>query len=688
MNQQGGMMRFIGNDELDKMAKLEAEARQQIPVVQELAGYIRKCYDAADDNHEELRRRMLKCLRQRMGEYDPDVLAKLEAQGGVQVFMQLTETKCRAAEAWLRDILLSANDLPWDIAATPVADLAPAEMEQVGYLIQQQLAQLLPVFGPEAQNPMQMAEIQELVVRKIKSRRQAEADEKIGGMREVMRDQIKEGCLASALDDYISDLVTYPFAVLKGPVVQMKPALAWAPGMNGEMEAQVGDKLTMRFERVSPFDFFFETGIEDVRDGYVIQRHTLTRADVAAMKGQPGYDDGAVSLVLEEYEYGMLDSWLDSDYQQWERERLEGKRALFMVKEPSRTFKALEFWGSVSGRMLQDWGIEEEVDPDQEYEVSAWLIGRHVVRAVLNADPLAEKPYHVNTYARVPGSLVGKSLPELMADVQSMCNAAARAVVNNMLVASGPQVEVSTDRLPPGEELTEIYPWKIWQTLSDPSGTTAPAVRFNQPNMNAESLMVVYEKFTRMADEQSGIPSYTYGDTDIQGAGRTSSGLAMLMGSAGKGIRQIVTSIDMKLLQPILQQLYRWNMRYNPDPAIKGDAQVIAKGTAMIVKEQLNMRRVEFLQITANPIDAELLGLKGRAALLREVARGLEMDVDTMIPSDDELDIRQKIMTMQGQTMSQQAQPGAQGPQGGAQAPQPAPGRPAGATMDQGARVA
>ena len=47
----------------------------------------------------------------------------------------------------------------------------------------------------------------------------------------------------------------------------------------------------------------------------------------------------------------------------------------------------------------------------------------------------------------------------------------------------------------------------------------------------ASVLMTVYEKFARIADEVTSIPAYVYGDTDIQGAGRTASGL-----SSGEGL--------------------------------------------------------------------------------------------------------------------------------------------------------
>jgi len=150
----------------------------------------------------------------------------------------------------------------------------------------------------------------------------------------------------------------------------------------------------------------------------------------------------------------------------------------------------------------------------------------------------------------------------------------------------------------------------------------------------------VYEKFSKLADDHSGIPAYVYGDLNVQGAGRTSSGLSMLMGAAGKGIRQVVMHIDSDVVKPIVMRQFVYNMRYDEDESIKGDAQVVAKGAInLAVKETVNVRRIEFLNATANPIDIEITGRDGRAAILREVAKGLQMPVDEVVPSRERADL-------------------------------------------------
>jgi hypothetical protein len=133
------------------------------------------------------------------------------------------------------------------------------------------------------------------------------------------------------------------------------------------------------------------------------------------------------------------------------------------------------------------------------------------------------------------------------------------------------------------------------------------------------------------------------------------------MGSAGKGIRQVVMHIDSDVIKPVVNRQFIYNMRYDEDQSIKGDLQVIPRGAInLAVKETVNVRRIEFLNATANEIDMEIIGKDGRAALLREVAKSLQMPVDQIVPSREQLgfEAREETkMAMQQMQQPQQATP-------------------------------
>ena len=130
------------------------------------------------------------------------------------------------------------------------------------------------------------------------------------------------------------------------------------------------------------------------------------------------------------------------------------------------------------------------------------------------------------------------------------------------------------------------------------------------------------------------------------------------MDNAAKGIKSAIASVDV-VVSSIVNRLYVHNMIYDPDISAKGDFKVMAKGAmGLVAKEQLQMRRNEFLQATANPVDLQIVGPQGRAYLLRQVAESLQMDTDKIVPTPEELEFKQEQMqAMQMQQMAaQQAQ--------------------------------
>lgn len=641
------ILRVVSNSAIERAERermdAEVQARQNSDLILGLAAYMRECWDAARIAKDPINNSMLRAMRQRNGEYEADKLQAIRKQGGSEVYMMLTEVKCRAAESWLRDILLDTGSPPWDMQPTPIPDLSPDYTQDIQNAFAERVFEIIQQTG-QAPSKAQMLETKEMVAQEYRFKILQAAQNRVDAMKIRIDDQLAQGGWADAFNEFITDLVTFPCAFIKGPIVRRQRHLGWAKSPEGRTIVEPSERLAPEFERVSPFNIYPEPGITRLNDGYIFEHHRLSRMALADLIGVPGYDDGAIRKVIEE---GPGQSWVSDTI---ETQREEEERKYYTELRPTDLFDALEFWGKVSGKMLREWGMDSTEVPDEarEYDANVWLVGNYVIKAVLNYDPLGEKPYAKTSFIKTPGAFWGRGIPEIIEDLQNVCNAAARALVNNMAVASGPQVEVNLDRIPPNEDLTQMYPWKIWQTLNDPLGSSAPAVRFNQPNDNANTLMAVYERFSRLADDHSGIPAYIYGDVDVRGAGRTASGLSMLMGSAGKGIRQVVMHIDNDITKPIVRRQFVYNMRYDPDEAIKGDAEIVPRGAInLAVRETVNVRRVEFLNATANQIDMEIVGIDGRAAILREVAKGLQMPVDDIVPSREKLDYLTRLKQAQ-----------------------------------------
>lgn len=648
--------------DMEAMSRRESERQNAQPMIRGLASHTKGRWESAKDAKRELEERMLECLRQRQGKYDPEKLSEIQRDGGSEIFIQLTSVKCRAATSWLRDALLGTGaDKPWGLHTTPIPEL-PAQT--VDALKAQMAAQLMQVYA-QGQQPDEetlrvlAADMKDAALRQLKE----DADARVARMEQRMEDQLVEGGFLKAFNEFLDDIVTFPFACIKGPVKRRRTKLVWQ-----DKELVPVEEIRNEWERVDPFNLYWAPWASDIQDGFVIERHKMTRMDLEALKGVEGYSTESIDTVLQDFERGSLKEWLWTDSAQAEAEGKDTTEALYT----DDLIDALQLWDTIPGSMLIEWdsSFKDTLEPTKTYPCEVWIIGSTVIRAVVNYDPIGRKPYYLTSFEKVPGALDGNGVADLCRDSQAMVNAAARSLANNMGISSGPQVGVNVSRLPAGEDITQMYPWKIWQFQSADYADSAPPVTFFQPSSNANELMAVFEKFSSRADEDTMIPRYMSGES-AGGAGRTSSGLAMLINNASKGIKQVISNIDQHVMIPLLERLYQDNLRYSPDPDMVGDVEIVAKGASnLVVKEADAVRRNEFLGLVLNsPVAQQIVGMDGAAELLRDAAKNLKGNVDRVVPDRQQIStiqqqqqviaqLQQQLMALTGQ---QPPQPGGQG---------------------------
>jgi hypothetical protein len=625
-----GLLQFrsassLKEEEQEQQMMAEQERRREL-VESSLGAHIRRAWEGARAAKEDVHERLLDCLRRRKGEYSAEKRAAIRKEGGSEVFMMITTTKCRAAAAWIRDILMPTNERPWGLDPTPIADVPDAYLRPLADQIQAQAQQLR-----EQGQQVDMEEIVEKSREKLRQAAQDRAKKAAEKHEELIDDQLAEGGWEDALEGFVEDFVTYPAAFIRAPVLRRVPTLEWLEGWRPVK----GSTIRPEFVRVSPFDLYPSPDSTGVDDGsFLIERARFTRAQLTQMIGVPGYDEKSIREVLKDYGQGGLRNWLWGDS---ERDRLEGRDHEWMT--PGETIDGLIYWGSAQGTTLLQWGMspDEIDDPLGEYEIEAILIGEYVIRAKINRDPLERRPHNKASFQPVPGSFWGTGIPELMGDIQDVCNATARGLVNNLAISSGPQVEAYVDRLDPMEDVDDIFPWKVWRTRDSNLASNNRALNFYQPTSNAAELLSVYEAFEQKADDATNIPRYVYGNQDVSGAGETAQGLSMLMESANKGIKDAIRHIDRGVIRRVIEGLWLHNMQYNDDESIKGDVAVVPRGSsAMLIREQTQQLRNDFLQMTANDYDMQILGQEGRRRLLDSIAERLDMP--DLLPTKEQME--------------------------------------------------
>lgn len=660
------LLRVVSSQDLAEADKLEAEAveaakqNEQDAETEALAAHIRsRMVDMRNfRNAEGISERLLNSLRTYKGMYDVTKLQEIKEFGGSEVYARVTSTKCRAATALLRDVYLS-SERPWDIDPTP-DPVIPEEVDgSIQQLVNVEVATMMQNGVPV--NEQMIADRTEALRKSAKRAAKKVAHDEADVAGDKLDDILIEGQFYQAFAEFLVDLPIFPFAVIKGPVVRRVHKTSWVDGQ------PVRESVPQMFwQRVSPFDMYWSPGASYLQQADVIERVRVTRKELADVRGLPGYNDSAIEQVLARSYLDGLHDWWDTIDQA--RAELEDRERWSRTATP--LIDTAEFTGHVSGRLLRDWGkTEEEIpDPNAEYFITAWMIDRWVIKVQLNPSTNDRVPYYITSFEKVPGALLGYGLPDLLEDVQTICNAAARALVNNSSIASGPQVVINDAVLQAGEN-DDLYPWKRWHVDYDPALVTSGVkpIEFHQPTSQASELLGIYKEWSAMGDEISAIPRYMTGNEKVGGAGRTASGLAMLMGNASKTLQNVAASVDRDVFDPLLQNLFDMIMLTQPG-LFRGDERIVVKGVRHAVKrEQDRMRQLEFLQLTANPIDMAILGPQGRANILRSVAQNLGLEHERTIPDDEEI----KAQMAAQQQQPPQGQPGQGGQPPASQQPAP-----------------
>lgn len=621
----------LDSDEAARAARVAAEAANNQPLMLGLAAHVTTCWHEAKRAKDLITPRLLSAQRARAGQYDPTTLAMIREFGGSEEYARITANKCRIAEAWLRDVFIGQTEKPWTLAPTPKPDLPSDVMASVKAQVSTEFAIAFASTGVSVPPDVTSARTTQLLEAE-QQRLQEDARGKAERMEQLMHDQMLQGGWVGAMRDFIGNLVTFPAAHFKAPVFRMRPTMQWSQA-TGIWAPTVADEVVPEFECIDPFRCYPAPGATSPQDAYFIEHISLSRGDLYSMIGVEGFSEEAIRAVLDEYGRGGLVDWTaQSDMDT--RAAINGEQTK-QLSTQTVTIDALEYSGPVQGRQLVEWGMSpaEVDDPDADYETCVWLIGRWVIKAQLNYDPLKRRGIYKASYEDLPGSYWGFGLPDILEDMQGIANAGVRSMVNNMAFSSGPMIGYNVDRLPAGEDLTQLHPLQVFQFNESQVGSNTKAIEFFQPESRVNDLLAVIEKAHKFADDFSLVPRIMGGDASTGGIGRTASGMSMMLNAANKGLKDVVMAVDTCVMTPQLEKLFNHNMIYHPDESVKGDAKVVARGAVSLMQlETLQLRRNEFLMATNNPLDSQIVGIEGRTEILRETAKGLQMDINRVVP--------------------------------------------------------
>lgn len=531
-----------------------------------------------------------------------------------KVFVQLTRTKCLAGMSALREAMFPTKGKNWGLKATPVPEMAQgAEITD-------------PNTG--MQIPMQPQDVKRM------------AELAMANMELEMEDQLTELYYDRVIYDMLLELCTVGTGAVKGVIPDVRAKPLWQVGATNEWDMVHNEEPYPRIEYVSIFDLYPDPYATDLaRATGIFERHVLNRIQMQELTDNPKFDAAVIK--------GLLISAGSGTHQEFMHEiDLRTMAGTLASAVPSDRFDVMEYWGLVRGTDLDRAGVETP-DPDADYYANIWFCAGKTLYAALSPLKRQTLPYHIVPYEKIPHKLHGIGPSRMIRDSQIMLNAATRTALDNMALSSGPQVEVNTAVIADNEDPNDLRPWKIW--LREGGDPAYPMLRFYQPESNIGELQNLIDMFRKFAEDESNIPSYSYGQNGPTGTNKTAAGMSMMMSAAKVSNNAVVGNIDRFLITPLITSLFDWNMQWNAKPQIKGDMKVIACGsTTLMAKEVQSQRLIQFAQITANPLDASVVN---RAELIKEIADALDLDSSKLLRPELE------DPNIQGQTIAPNLNP-------------------------------
>ena len=490
------------------------------------------------------------------------------------------------------------------------------------------------------------------------------AKEDARNMEKLIHDQIDESGGSTELRNAIFESTLFGTGIVKGPFNFNKTLHKWESGEDGRTYTPTAVRVP-RIEFVSVWDFFPDPNATDIEEcEYVVHRHKLNRSQLRALRKMPYFDEDAIRQCMQ-----IGPNYTEKDY---EYELKDDQR---MSEAGYSRFEVLEYWGLMDAEYAKEVGLDlpEEVDILDEVQINAWICNGLVLRAVVNPFTPHRIPYNAFPYERNPYSFFGVGVAENMNDSQQIMNGHARMAIDNLALSGSIIFDVDETALVGGQSM-EIYPGKVFRRQSGMQGQAIHGLKF--PNTSTENMMM-FDKFRQLADEQTGIPSYSHGMTGVQSMTRTASGMSMLLGAASLNIKTVVKNLDDFLLKPLGKAYFQWNMQFfDGELNTTGDLEIKAMGTNSLMQKEVRSQRLTmFLQTAQNPAIAPFVKM---SKLISELAYSLDLDPDEILNDPEEAAIAAQIIGMQnnvGQATGEQADPLGQQP-GAMGAPEGAPEQP------------
>lgn len=626
--------------------------------------------------------RWLKTLRQYHGLYEADVEGALANDDErSKAFINMTRPKTTAWEARLWDMLFPADDKNWGINPTPVPELgdqAAAVVEEALQLERQaaQLAEennaLVDQGAPEAQRmPVlqeaeQVAQLAKQVRDEEKRLRaiQAEAKKRAESMQMEIDDDLTECNYAAVARDVIHDACKLGVGVIKGPFVANKSRGRWQAQINpvtgnvipGQYVLHDAGKARAGVRRVDPWNFLPDMDATSMADNEsTFERHIKNKTQFRRMAKELDFDKETVRKILrnepDRSGHGDDLNFL-SELRALEEDKspgtaISGKYVVYEYHGPLEIEQVVTLLRGMGQADLAD-EIEQEDDPLVERMVVVYFC-QGLLLKIAPDYPMdsGDSLYSVFSFEKAEASILGAvGVPHLMRHEQAMLNSAVRMMLDNGALSVGPQIVVDSTQVEPENGSWKLTPRKVWKKRGQEVGNSEPFRIYNIP-MNQTQLAAIIDLAMRFIDIVISMPMLAQGEQG-QHQANTLGGMSMLFNSANVVFRRVVKNWDDDITGPLIRRFFDWQMQFSKKEHIKGDMQVEARGTSVLLVREIQSQQL--MAIATNWSTHPIIGPALRVYdTLRMTLQAMAINPSDILCEPDEFERRVQAMAEGGE---------------------------------------
>ncbi len=589
--------------------------------------------------------------------YETGTRERLAESTGSKVFINITRTKTDAMSARLQDLLFPTDDKNWGIQPTPRPRLTKGAEEATRMAAQKREEAKAAMEAQQAQQA-QGAPQADMGVATEAEQMANEAEEAAGILQgeideakrraELMEytidDQLRQSHYHAVMRDVIDDACKLGTGVCKGPVTGERVRKGWKQQQDEEgnlsnvYELQFADDGdNMGFYWVDPWSYFPDPDVRRPQDSLRdYERHLWTPEQLKNAARRPGFRQEGIEFLLKQKPTGDNRPDYLSKLRNIGAESQDVSSDVYVVWEFSGALDAQEIHALAHSTKDDDIiaTLDSDVDELAQLKAVIWFCQGQLLKFDIYPFDSQEPLYSVFNLKKDEASIYGYGIPSIVRDVQKSLNAAWRAMLDNAGFSAGPMLFVRKDLVDPEDGEWSFGPLKVWLGKQGVTQDQVPIQAINIDN-NQEQLGNIISMSLRFADDITAMPQIAQGEQG-EGITKTAHGMSLLMNSAGVVFRRIVKDFDDDMTTRNIRRAYDWNMQHNPDDSIKGDYEVDARGSSVLLVKEMQAQNLMFIatQLGGHPIYGPML--KNRD-LLKKLFQSM------MIPSDDVLLTQEEI---------------------------------------------